>query len=426
MMRKTMISAAALCAGAALCGVVPRYVWQVETSDPVERHWPMTYGGSYELRCQHLDHRAPMDLTGAAVVLHARTNGMESGVSWQATGSVMSAAGYVSVTVTPDTLLPTGLTSVAYVIAVTLRETNLLAAAGNIRLTGTGAGLNSAPLPSRVSAELWSALLAEQTARIAADAALTQAVAAVSAAVAALETNAVTRAGTNGWEVGGHGGLATTGDVAAAIAAMPVPSSDALRLVDPSGDWLQSLAGGTSTLWRVVRTYDQSRVDFTFGSGASVGEMLYPTNAVYEIYTTEGDGLIFPRVEVFPDAFSFELYMGPTGFGYTAGWKTGAVPPGGFTFPLVIEPYGSGAYGAPTGTLTVSWHLLSVSTNAAGTFATHADLLAAVAPLARTNAPTLVNPRVSGALSILNIMPTNLVGRVFGSNDVLYVEWGNQ
>ncbi len=115
------------------------------------------------------------------------------------------------------------------------------------------------------------------------------------------------------------------------------------------------------------------------------------------------------------------------------------VPPGGFSFPLVIEPYGSGAYGAPTGTLTVSWHLLSVSTNAAGTFATHADLLAAVAQLASTqqlaaavatlaptNAPTLFNPRVSGSLSILNVMPTNLVGRVFGSNDVLYVEWVNQ
>lgn len=39
------------------------------------------------------------DLTGGSVVLHARTNGMDTGLSYQATGSVMSAQGWATVRV---------------------------------------------------------------------------------------------------------------------------------------------------------------------------------------------------------------------------------------------------------------------------------------------------------------------------------------
>lgn len=138
-------------------GVIRRLVWQVETSDPVPRNWPIVYGETFDMEVRYLDHTKPMDLTGGSVVLHCRTNGMATGYSFQATGSVMAVQGWATVRVAVDALLPPGLTEAAYVVAVTQGgTTNLLSAQGTFRLTGTSAGLNGSPLPASEIAALYS------------------------------------------------------------------------------------------------------------------------------------------------------------------------------------------------------------------------------------------------------------------------------
>lgn len=218
-------------------GVIRRLVWQVETSDPVERHWALTYGETVDFEVQYLDHRRPMDLTGGSVVLHARTNGMDTGLSYQATGSVMSAQGWATVRVAVDDLLPAGLTAASYRIAVTKGgSTNLLAAAGTFRLTGSGAGLAGAALPTPVAMEIRAEMAA----------ATNQVMALLGPRITTLE------AGTNEWSAafawGPHfaagyllpadiTGLATTQQVAAAVS--------------PLGPRIAALEGGTNA-WQTA------------------------------------------------------------------------------------------------------------------------------------------------------------------------------
>lgn len=136
-------------------GVIRRLVWQIETSDPIARNWPVTYGETFDMEVRFMDHMKPMDLTGGSVVLHCRTNGMETGYSFQQPGTLMAAQGWATVRVAVNTLLPAGLTEASYVVAVTQGgTTNLLAAQGTFRLTGISAGINGSPLPSSEIAAL--------------------------------------------------------------------------------------------------------------------------------------------------------------------------------------------------------------------------------------------------------------------------------
>lgn len=136
-------------------GVIRRLVWQVETADPVQRHWPVVYGETFDMEVRYLDHGQPMDLAGSTAVLHCRTNGMAADTSFQATGSVMAAEGWATVRVSVSTLLPPGLSQANYVIAVTKSgATNLLVASGFLNLSGSGSGIYGAPLPAPVAAEL--------------------------------------------------------------------------------------------------------------------------------------------------------------------------------------------------------------------------------------------------------------------------------
>jgi len=160
-MIKRILLVTALAAGTcpAADGVVRRLVWQCETSDPVARNWSVAYGETFDMECRFLDHAAPMDLTGASVVLHCRTNGMAEGWSFQATGSVMSAAGWAKVRVEVDRVLPQGLASASYVLAATAGgTTNLLAASGTLRLSGTGAAVGSPAVPQDMAADLYAAV----------------------------------------------------------------------------------------------------------------------------------------------------------------------------------------------------------------------------------------------------------------------------
>lgn len=222
-------------------GVIRRLVWQVETSDPVGRNWALTYGETVDFEVQYLDHRRPMDLTGGSVVLHARTNGMDTGLSYQATGSVMSAQqGWATVRVAVDALLPAGLTAASYRIAVTKGgSTNLLAAAGTFRLTGSGAGLAGAALPTPVAMEIRAEMAA----------ATNQVMALLGPRITTLES------GTNNWSAafawGPHfaagylvpadiSGLATTQQVAQAAGAKLDAASPEAAL---RAEWMATVPG---------------------------------------------------------------------------------------------------------------------------------------------------------------------------------------
>lgn len=235
-------------------GVIRRLVWQVETSDPVDRNWALTYGETVDFEVQYLDHRRPMDLTGGSVVLHARTPGMDMGLSYQATGSVMSAQGWVTVRVAVDALLPAGLSAASYRIAVTQGGgTNLLAAAGTFRLSGSGAGIAGAALPTPVAMEIREEMAAGTN----------QVMALLGPRITTLE------AGTNDWRAAYSWGdhalagyllpaalapYATTQQVAAAVAAIP---RDRITTQDGS-QWIDATGG----VWRVttVTVPDTSRL----------------------------------------------------------------------------------------------------------------------------------------------------------------------
>jgi len=150
---KRFISLLIMCAAFACLAEdgVRRLVWQVETSDPVDRNWNLVFGETVDFEVRYLDHRQPMDVSGATVVLHAVTNGMPSGYSFQATGSVYSASGtgWVRVRTAVDDLLPAGASNITYRIVTTLSETtNLMSAAGTFKVAGSGTGTRAAvPIP---------------------------------------------------------------------------------------------------------------------------------------------------------------------------------------------------------------------------------------------------------------------------------------
>lgn len=250
--------------GHASDGVIRRLVWQVETSDPVPRNWPLVYGETVDFEVRLLDHTAPMDLSGAAVVLHARTNGMDSGWSFQATGSVGEARGWARVRVAVDTLLPQGLSSASYVVAVTAPgQTNNLSAAGTLRLSGTGFGVYEAPLPAPLGVELSARMEALESAMTSVSNAAwltvetdTQALAVVAGhtnrtdnphAVTADQVGALKPANTNGWEVGPHAEWLTVETDTLALSALS--SNRSTRIYDPSG--LPYWIDGTGGVWHV-------------------------------------------------------------------------------------------------------------------------------------------------------------------------------
>ena len=233
-------------------------------------------------------------------------------------------------------------------------------------------------------------------------------------------------ADTNGWETGSHAGLATTGDVAQAIAA--IPTSDAYTVRDSTD---------TNRWWRFEGT---QAVQYALGALTTN----YTVTLSEDFLETVGNTRPAWTNNVFPivDSVWVGLFTSPTtmqfGKAEAATWNySGAV--GAVT---LLAPSTEDAQG----TATVYQHIY-YPTNATGNvlgpvptnlmsqaqveawwatvspgYATTQALVAAVAPLAPTNAPVLLNPSVSGGLTLRNIMPTNLVLRLVCSNEHIYVE----
>lgn len=155
MMRTIYISMVLSIALGSFAGTVARLTWQVETARPLSRTWPLVYGETVDLECQYTSYRTPMDMTGATVILHARTNGMPAGLSYQATGTVgrvgspaEASNGWITVRLDVDRVLPADHTTIEYAIDTSLSGSRLLRASGAFAMTGTAAGLSAAPQPA--------------------------------------------------------------------------------------------------------------------------------------------------------------------------------------------------------------------------------------------------------------------------------------
>ncbi len=121
--------------------------WEVETSRPARQHWPLLRGETVRLEPRILSYRQPVDLTGATVVLHARTNAMPAGVSFQAAGAAGrpggaadAAQGWVHVPLAPSTHLPPDSEHFTYTIDITTTNGRVLRAMGSLRVSGTDRG----------------------------------------------------------------------------------------------------------------------------------------------------------------------------------------------------------------------------------------------------------------------------------------------
>jgi hypothetical protein len=250
------------------------------------------------------------------------------------------------------------------------------------------------------------------------------AVGANTAAIAVLETNTVTRTEAAGWETGSHAGLATTGDVAAAIAA--IPAADAYTVRDSTD---------TNRWWRFEGTQAVQ-----YALGAEVTNYTVTLSTDFEETAGHTRPAWTNNVWPFSDGFWEGLVLENGDFvindGNLGTWW------GNLPNPDILYPNGE----AGSGTATVYQHIY-YPTNATGNvlgpvptnlmsqaqveawwatvspgYATTQALVAAVAPLAPPNAPVLLNPSVSGGLTLRNIMPTNLVLRLVCSNEHIYVE----
>lgn len=143
---------------------MPRKVWQVDTDNPRAQNIDLWYGETVDLECTFRSYFNLMDIDGATVVLHARTNGMAVSESFQAAG-VVGGNGLATVRLRVDDWLPQGLESVDYTLAVVQADgVNVLRGFGTIILRGSSVATGSGPMPESVYTQLSEALSADMVA----------------------------------------------------------------------------------------------------------------------------------------------------------------------------------------------------------------------------------------------------------------------
>ena len=182
------------------------------------------------------------------------------------------------------------------------------------------------------------------------------AVASNAAAIAVLETNTVTRAGTNGWEVGSHDGLATTGGLMAAVGGLVgtqaldaaiAPLRVPVRWYDAadSNRWAEYTGGG------IVREYAVTPIGWNLQVPIALTnngvEVLAPTNiALPGVAYPLTPGSSYGSVFAYNDE-SYNLWylrFGVWDYANEPRWRlhihSGENPPALGEFEYVIEPYG--------------------------------------------------------------------------------------
>ena len=138
-----------LAAGSAAADAqVPRRIWKVETSAPVAQRLDLVHGETIDLQCTFLSYASPLDILGASVTLHARTNGMAEGSSFQAAGTA-GANGLATVRLAVSEWLPATCTNAEWTLEVAqANAVRILRSYGEARISGSSAASTNDPVPA--------------------------------------------------------------------------------------------------------------------------------------------------------------------------------------------------------------------------------------------------------------------------------------
>lgn len=138
--------------------LVPRRVIQCETSNISAQALPLIFGETIDLEVRLTAYTKALDITGSTVLLHARTNGMAEGYSWQIAGEPRDG-GLAAVRIDTSSWLPPGFRQGEWRLEVIQPgNASVLRAGGQLSMLGTGVGSASAPMPSPIVHELWDAI----------------------------------------------------------------------------------------------------------------------------------------------------------------------------------------------------------------------------------------------------------------------------
>lgn len=142
---------------------VTRIKRQLETSKPQEIQLDLRRGETVDFDLQFLSYGAVMDLIGSTVTLHAVTNGMPAGTSFQISG-MASSNGTASVRISVDDWLPYQLTSGTWTLECALpTASRIMRASGVVKLSGLYYPSTNSPLPVTWSTNFWTAISAIQS-----------------------------------------------------------------------------------------------------------------------------------------------------------------------------------------------------------------------------------------------------------------------
>lgn len=144
------IRAAVFCLAVAACAIaqqVPKKVYRVETSDPKDIRMEVVHGETINLQWTFLSYANPLDIESAAVTLHARTNGMAEGVSFQVPG-VAGPGGVATVRLAVSEWLPASVSEAEWTLEVVQPDAaRILRAKGTVTATRSAAASASGPVP---------------------------------------------------------------------------------------------------------------------------------------------------------------------------------------------------------------------------------------------------------------------------------------
>jgi len=158
MKRVTLLAALLLTMTAEAQIGITRIKRQLETSAPQDIQLNLRHGETVDYELQFLSYRQAMDITGATVTLHATTNGMPDGTSFQISGTAGSN-GTATVRIVTDEWLPYGLTSGTWTMEVSQPTlSRIMRASGSLRISGLYYPSTNSPLPVTWSTNLWSAI----------------------------------------------------------------------------------------------------------------------------------------------------------------------------------------------------------------------------------------------------------------------------
>jgi len=435
---------------------VSRIKRQLETSNPQENQLNLRRGETVDLDMQFLSYGTVMDITGATVTLHATTNGMEAGTSFQISGTAGSN-GTASVRISVEDWLPYQLTTGTWTLeCAQANASRIMRASGIVKLSGLYYPSTNSPLPVSWSTNFWTEMAGKVSAT---DATYTSTVFKASIAFS--------------W--GSHAGLYRAFDWLPSwndISGKPTifPPSDHNQawssITNPPSTYTPSshehdAASITNPPWITaaqIPSYDNTKIVsldsnyFVRISGTNL-VLLVNSGNVEEYTITYGEDVLSGNLmpPLFPSGYTFPKdLVNPTTTVTDNGWtitvgESGSLntridsdyPPSAWYvtlepvgFPFSVQPQ-DGAYGS-----FFIYKTTGIFTNTVKTFASVADLqaavatidlsgvvstnsaefLAAVAHLSRTDNPHSVTAARVGAYS--NTNPSNFVSASTVSNQI--------